>query len=408
MGVAEVFDFDRVVERRGTDSNKWHKFGPDVLPLWVADMDFRSPEAVVRALRERVEHGVFGYLREQVTELAEVFADRCAKRYGWRVPPEAVVPLPGVIAGFNVACRAVCAPGDGLLIQTPAYPPILRVPGNVGLRPALVDLARRPDGGWEPDLDAFERAAAAARAFLLCNPHNPVGRVFTRAELAAMARACLRHDLAIVSDEIHCDLLFDGRAHVPLASLDPEIADRTITLMAPSKTYNLAGLACGLAVITNPALRERFLAARVDMVKSTNVMGHTAALAAYRGGDAWLEALLRYLQANRDFLVAEVRRALPGVGVVPPEGTYLAWLDCREAAIPGGDPWTFFLERARVALNDGRTFGAAGEGFVRLNFGCPRSLLREGLERMAAALAGAGAPAAAAEPASARAGGSGT
>lgn len=386
-------DFDRVIERRSTDSNKWHKFGPDVLPLWVADMDFASPEPVIQALQARVRHGIFGYLREQVSELTEVFAARCRTRYGWAVDPEWVVVIPGVIPGFNVAARALLAAGDGLLIQTPAYPPIMRVPGNVGLRAELVDLARRPGGRWEVDLDTFAAGAARARAFLLCNPHNPVGRVFTRRELEAMAAVALRHGLAIVADEIHCDVLFDGHAHVPMASLGPEVAARTITLMAASKSFNLAGLKCAVAVVPDAELRRCFQAARVDMVQPPNVLGYTATLAAYRDGEPWLRALLRYLEANRDFLRDHVGRHLPGVTMTPPEGTYLAWLDCREAGLPTYDPFAYFLETARVALNDGATFGTAGKGFVRLNFGCPRATLVEGLERMRAALAAAPAAA---------------
>lgn len=386
-------DFDRVIERRSTDSNKWHKFGPEVLPLWVADMDFASPEPVIRALQARIQHGVFGYLREQVTELAEVLAARCRSRYGWAVDPEWVVVIPGVIPGFNVAARALLAPGDGLLIQTPAYPPILRVPGNLGLRAELVDLARRADGRWEVDLDTFAAGAARARTFLLCNPHNPVGRVFTRRELEAMAAVALRHDLAIVADEIHCDVVFGGHAHVPIASLGADVATRTITLMAASKTFNLAGLKCAVAVVPDPELRRRFQAARVDMVQPPNVLGYTATLAAYRAGEPWLRALLRYLEANRDFLRDYVDRHLPGVAMTPPEGTYLAWLDCRDAGLPADDPFTYFLATARVALNDGATFGTAGKGFVRLNFGCPRAILVEGLERMRAALATPSAPA---------------
>jgi cystathionine beta-lyase len=378
--------FDQVHERRGTDSNKWHKFGPDVLPLWVADMDFRSPEPVIRALRERVEHGFFGYLREQIPELQEAVAAWCRDRYGWTVAPESMVLVPGVSPANNVATRALLQPGDGLIIQTPSYPPILRVPGNVGLKAELVDLAPRAGGGHAVDLDAFEEAAARARGFLLCNPHNPVGRVFTRAELAGLAERCLRHDLWIIADEVHGDLVYDGHRHVPIASLGPEVAARTITFMGPSKTFNLPGLKTGVAIIPDAGVRERFVAARVDMVQVANVLGYTAAVAAYREGEPWLAALLRYLEANRDFLAGYVARRLPGVAMTPPEGTYLAWLDCRGARIPGGDPHTFFLKAARVALNDGATFGRAGQGFVRLNFGCPRPLLETGLERMRAAL----------------------
>jgi cystathionine beta-lyase len=385
--MAPDFDFDRVVDRRSSDSNKWRKFPADVLPFWVADMDFPSPPVVVRALRDRVEHGFFGYLAER-NDLPEVVAERVAKRYGWRVSPEAVVTLPGVIAGFNQALRALTAPGDALLIQTPVYPPILRAAGNHGLRRDEHALSRDTDGRYTVDLDAFAAALReGTRVFLLCNPHNPVGRLFGRAELEGMAAVCLQREAFIVADEIHCDVLLDGRAHVPMASLTPEIEQRTITLMAPSKTFNLPGLKCAVGIIPNAALRERFVAAAADLVPKLGVLGYTSAVAAYRQGDAWLEALLRYLAANRDFLVHQVRATLPGVAVAPAEATYLAWLDCRASAVAGRDPHAFFLERARVALNDGVAFGPGGAGFVRMNFGCPRSLLAQGLERMRAALA---------------------
>jgi cystathionine beta-lyase len=382
-----MLDFDRVVERRGTDSNKWNKYGPDVLPLWVADMDFASPPAVVEALRARVAHGVYGYLREGTPELLEVFPERCRKRYGWEVPPEAVMLMDGVNPANNVAARAVCRAGDGFVILTPAYPPILRVPGNVALHAQLPELARRPDGRYEIDFDAFERAITPrTKAFLLCNPHNPVGRVYTRAELERLATICLRHRLTIIADEIHCDIVYRGHEHVPMASIGPEVAAHTITLMAPSKTFNQAGLKASLAIVTDPGLRERFQAARADLVQPTaNILGYTAMVAAYRDGGPWLDALLRYLEANRDALADYVQQALPGISMAKPEGTYLAWLDCRQAGLD--DPFTFFLERAKVAFNNGKLFGAPGDGFVRLNFGTPRALLMEGLERMRAALA---------------------
>ena len=381
-------DFDRVIERRGTGSSKWFKYPPDVLPLWVADMDFASPEPVTRALRERVEHGVFGYGHQlEVTELSEVFADRLHKRYGWRVAPEALVMLPGVIPGFNVASRMLASPGEGIALQTPLYPPILRVPGNVGLRFDEVPLARDASGRYAVDHAAFAAAIRSdTRVFLLCNPHNPVGRVFTRDELTGLAEVCLSRGLAIVSDEIHCDIVFPGHRHLPIASLASEIEDRTITLMAPSKTFNLAGLKCALAIIPNQSLREQFVAARLDLVQTANILGYTSALAAYRDGQPWLDDLLRYLEANRDVLARAVREQLPGLSMTTPEGTYLAWIDCRDARLPGNDPFTFFLERAKVAFNDGAAFGPRGQGFVRLNFGCPRPQLEQALERMRVAL----------------------
>src|SRR5881296_1114708 len=382
-----TYDFDRLVDRRHTDSSKWQKYGPDVLPLWVADMDFQSPEPVIRALRERVEHGVFGYLAFEQPEFHELFADRLLKRYGWRVSPDAVVIIPGIIPGFNVAGRILAAPGDGLILQTPVYPPILRAASSIGLTREEAPLARRPDGSYAVDLDAFTAGIRErTRFFLLCNPHNPVGRVFTRDELTSLAQVCLRRGLAIVADEIHCELTLGGARHTPIASLDPEIAERTITLMAPSKTFNLAGLKCSVAIITNAALREKFIAARVDLVSTVNVLGYTAAYAAYRDGQPWLDELLRYLEANRDFAMDYVRTRLAGVAMYPPEATYLAWLDCRNAGAASADPFTFFLDKARVALSDGGLFGHGGGGFVRLNFGCPRAMLTEALERMREAL----------------------
>lgn len=380
--MAPGFDFDRLIDRRPTASNKWRKFDKDVLPLWVADMDFASPEPVVRALRERAEHGVYGYVFEE-PEFFEVVADRIQKRYGWRVGPEAVVLLPGVIAGLNMAARVFAAPGDGLLEQVPVYPPILRCPSNIGLTRDEAPLARRADGRYEVDWEAFERAIhGRTRAFILCNPHNPTGRVYTREELTRMAEICGRRGLSIIADEIHCDLLYAGQRHVPIASLAPEVAARTITLMSPSKTFNLAGLKCAIAVVPDAALREKFLATKVDLVANPNVFGFAAALAAYRDGGPWLDALLTYLEANRDYTMKYVRENFPGVVVYPPEGMYLAWLDFRSAGIPGNDPYTLFLEKARVALNDGPTFGPGGQGFARLNFGCPRAMLTEGLDRM--------------------------
>jgi len=272
-------DFDRVIDRRRTESNKWHKYPPDVLPLWVADMDFRSPEPVIRALRERVEHGVFGYGVEQ-PEFYQVFLHRLQTRYGWRVPPEAILAIPGVIPGFNLAARALTAAGDGLLLQTPVYPPIRRVPGNVGLTSDEMELERQPDGRYAIDFERFEAAIGArTRMFLLCNPHNPVGRVFRRDELERMAEICLRRGLLICADEVHCELTFSQQQHVPIASLDAEIAARTITLMAPSKSFNLPGLKCSVAIIPDASLREKFVAAQLDLVRAVNVLGYTAALA---------------------------------------------------------------------------------------------------------------------------------
>jgi cystathionine beta-lyase len=380
-----AYDFDRVIDRRATESVKWHYYGEKALPLWVADMDFVSPEPVVRALRERAEHGVFGYPQEP-RELRQVVVEWAARRYGWQIQPDWLVFTPGIVVGFNLACHAVTSPGDGVLLQTPVYPPFFGVPKNVQLELDQTELTRGPDGQYAIDFDAMETAITdRTRVFLLCNPHNPVGRVFTREELARMADICVRHNLTICSDEIHCDLIFSGQRHIPIASISPEIAERTITLIAPSKTFNIAGLSCSVAIIPNSALRHQVTSAHQGLMSHVNVMGYVAALAAYRDGQEWLDELLPYLEANRDFLHDTVNTQLPGIRMGKPEGTYLAWLDCRAAGIPG-KPCDFFMHEAQVALNDGAAFGHGGEGFVRLNFGCPRSILVQALEQMKAAL----------------------
>jgi cystathionine beta-lyase len=382
------YDFDLVIDRRCTDSDKWCRYDEDVMPLWVADMDFAAPEPVVRALQERVAHGIFGY-GVQPDGLCEVLQERLARLYGWRVETDEILFLPGVVTGFNLACRAIGAPGDEVLVEAPVYPPMLTAPGHAGRTCKVVPLTEGRER-YAHDFDALEQAITerslpARSLFLLCNPHNPVGRVFETSELERLAEVCLRNGVAICSDEIHCDLVYGGHRHVPIASLAPEVGAQTITLFAPSKTYNIAGLSCSVGVVQNPDLRAKLEQVGAGLVRRVNVLGFTAALAAYRDGQAWLDALLAYLEGNRDFMLRYIATHMPGIKCQRPEGTYLAWLDCREASIPG-DPQQFFLERARVALNDGATFGAGGEGFVRLNFGCPRATLAEALERMRAAL----------------------
>jgi len=383
-----AYDFDRIIDRRHSDSEKWNRYPEDVLPLWVADMDFRAPEPVIRALHEYVDRGLFGYAHGAPDELREVIVERLLRLYGWRVSPEALVFVTGVVVGYDQACHALLGPDDALLIQTPVYPPFLSAAKWAGAQSQEMELTRGPDGRYFVDLDRFERAIAdRTRAFLLCNPHNPVGRVFTPAELSAMAEICLRHDVYIISDEIHGDLIYSGHRHTPIASLAPEIEARTITVMAPSKTYNIPGLGCAVAVIPNPELRKRYQNAHRGLSGHVNNLGYVAALAAYRDGQPWLDACLRYLEANRDFLYRYVEANLPGITMSPMEGTYLAWLDCRNAGLPADmPPGKFFLEKARVALNEGATFGKGGAGFVRLNFGCPRATLEEALERMRRAI----------------------
>jgi cystathionine beta-lyase len=297
-----------------------------------------------------------------------------------------IVFLPGVIVGFNLACHMLAEPGGRVLFQTPVYKPFFGAPGYAGMIRQPVELSQMSNGRYGVDQAQFESAfTPQTQMFLLCNPHNPVGRVFHQDELERMAETCLRREIIICSDEIHADLIYPGHRHIPIASLAPEIARRTITLMAPSKTFNIPGLECAFAIIPDAELRRKYRHAQQGLVPGVNLLGQTAALAAYRDGGEWLSQIRGYLQANRDFLVDFVAAELPEIHLFPPEGTYLAWLDCQALKV-SPNPYEFFLQKARVALSDGNTFGRGGEGFLRLNFGCTRPTLAQALERMKTAL----------------------
>jgi cystathionine beta-lyase len=388
--------FDRIIERRGTNSIKWRQYPEDVMPLWVADMDFAAPEPIVAALRAKVEHGIFGYEMPS-RELAETVAVRMQKLYGWQVSPEAVVATPGVIAGFTAAAQAVCTAGQGILVQPPVYPPFLNVHESGGLVRQDAPLTMTAEGRtlrYAVDFDVFAKAVNSGGAqtglFLLCNPHNPTGQVYSRDDLARMADICLKNGVVICSDEIHSELLLGGTKHFPVAALDPEIAARTITLIAPSKTFNIPGLFCGFAIIPDKDLRERYKKTVERMAMHVSSLGLAAAQVAYSGEcDDWLAALRVYLTGNRDFLVEFIQGEFDGLRTTVPDATYLAWLDCNDLVKSGrltGTPYKFFLKQAKVALNEGKEFGLGGEGCVRLNFACPRAVLIEALEKMKAAL----------------------
>ena len=383
------YDFDLPYERRGTDSEKWKAFGNEVLPLWVADMDFPAPPAVLQALHERVAHGIFGY-GGVTAELSEAICHRLWEYYHWAVTPDQLLFLPGLVSGLNISCRAVCPPGAGVLVQTPIYPPFLSAPVNQGLHLNIAELFVTRSKQWlhySIDYNAFEAAIQShTRLFMLCNPHNPVGRCYTREELINLAEICTRNDLIICADEIHCDLLLENSSHLPIASLSPEIAKRCITLMAPSKTFNIAGLYCGFAIIQNPSLRKQYQLAAQGIVPEVNLLGFTAALAAYKNGETWHKELMVYLNGNRNVFTDYVQEHLPMLRTTIPEGTFLAWLDCSATGIIGNQH-EFFLNHAKVALNDGQRFGQGGNDFVRLNFGCSRSTLTQALMQMKFALA---------------------
>ncbi|MFM8617391.1 MAG: MalY/PatB family protein [Opitutaceae bacterium] len=378
------FDFDHAPERRDTDSQKWQKYaGRDVLPLWVADMDFVSAPAILDALRARVDHGVFGYARPTASTV-EAVTGALAQRYGWKVDPEWIVWLPGLVVGLNITAQAFAGPGEEVLTLTPVYPPFMSAPRNSGRSPVGVPFTLA-GGKWEIDWDALERAVTPrTRLFYLCNPHNPLARVWRRAELERLGEFCVRHNLVLCSDEIHCDLILDpSLPHVPSATLSPALAARSITLMAPSKTYNVPGLGTSLAIIPDAALRARFNRAAAGVVAEVTCLGFTACEAAYRDCEPWRQQLLAYLRGNRDYLVDALPRALPGLKIeAPVEATYLLWMNVAGLGIP--DPVAHF-ERHGVGLSDGAPFGARPGTHLRLNFGCPRATLVEAVRRMQAA-----------------------
>lgn len=373
--------FDEMIDRRNTASLKWDRYpNRNVIPLWVADMDFASPAAVIEALHRRVDHGVFGY-GVAPRPLVETVAGMLDKDYGWKVEPDWIIWLPGLVSALNAACRTAGHQGDEILTATPVYPPFLTAPKLMDRRLLTVDLVQ-DKGRWTFD---FDRLAAAitprTRMFILCNPHNPTGRVYTKEELITLHRILSERDVLICSDEIHCQLILDAdKHHQPLASLVPDPGHGLITLMAPSKTYNLPGLGCSFAVIAEPALRQRFRRSLQGIVPPVNVLGYTAALAAYSDRSGWLADLIDYLRENRDCVAKAIGR-MPGLAMSHIEATYLAWIDARKSGIP--DPVSFF-EQAGVGLSDGRDFGSPG--FLRLNFGCPKALLQTALARMQKAL----------------------
>ncbi len=375
-------DFDTPVDRASSDSSKWRKYrGQDVIPLWVADMDFRSPQPVIDALVDRARHGVFGYTSPQ-PELLEAVVSFYRGLFQYEIDPDWVLWLPSLGVGLNLVCQALADPGEEIVTTTPIYPPFLSAAARDGRRGITVPLIC--DGKrWVMDLDAVEAAITPrTKLFLLCNPHNPVGRLYSSEELGALAGLCTRHGLVLCSDEVHCGLVLDAELrHTPTASLSPEIAQRTITLMSPSKTYNLPGLKCAFALVPNPELRRRLREAQLGLTGGGNIFGYTSATVALSRCEPWRQALLAYLRGNRDMVETAVAN-IGGLSMTHVEATYLAWIDTRSLDL--ARPKAFF-EEAGVGLEDGLDFGL--EGFVRLNFGCPRDTLAKGLCRIERAVA---------------------
>lgn len=399
-------DFDREINRKNTQSAKWgviqdpdnpsiwqptdDYFGEDrIIPLWVADMDFPAPQPVVDALVKRAQHGIYGYtLRTDSYNQAVV--DWMQRRHGWAVDPAWIVSTPGVVPAINFLIQAFVQPGEKILVQQPVYYPFFDAIENNGAEIVSSSLVLK-NGRYEIDFDDFVRSTSdpAVTVFILCSPHNPVGRVWTREELARLGEICLENGVRVIADEIHADLIHRGVTFTPFASVSETFSDRTIVCTAPSKTFNLAGLHTSNIIIPSDRLRRRFQQTmnRCGMGKWANPFGVVACETAYREGEKWLEDVMAYIGDNLDFMQEFIDRNIPGIRVVRPEGTYLVWLDCRGLGL---DKWALkrlMMGQARIFPDEGFIFGPEGEGFERINIACPRSILQEALERIQRAVA---------------------
>lgn len=386
-------NFDEIIERRDTDSIKYdfaaHRGLPDgLLPLWVADMDFRTPPCVIEALMEKSRHGIFGY-SESREDYFEVLHSWFLRRFGWDIQPGWLIKTPGVVFAICTAIRALTKEGDAVLIQQPVYYPFASSVTNNNRELVVSELVYE-DGRYHIDFEDFERKITehGVKMFILCSPHNPVGRVWTKDELIRMGDICLKHGVIVIADEIHADFVYPGFSHTVFASLKPEYADITVTCTAPTKTFNLAGLQISNLFVPNASMRRRI---REEMSHAgygqVNVMGMAACKAAYAQGEEWLEELKTYLAGNLDFVRSFISGSIPEIRLVEPEGTYLIWLDCRALGLNEKALDDLIIQRAKLWLDGGHMFGQGGSGFQRINIACPRSLLEQAMDRLAAAVA---------------------
>lgn len=382
------YDFDLPISRVNTASIKWDGIrtadgGEELLPLGLADMDFSSPPPVQKAIIARAEHGAYGYTLKTEAYLAAITA-WMERQYDWSVKPEWVSHNFGVLTSISFILHVLTEPGDKVILQSPTFHPLIQVTEANGCVPEINPL-RFADGRYEMDFgDLEKRIDAKTKVMILCSPHNPVGRVWTKEELARLGDICLKHNLIIISDEVHSGIIFPGHRHTPLAAVSEALAQNSFTCTSPSKAFNLAGLCWSIVIIPNPVLREKYNAAlkKFYFDFGANLFGTVATEAAYNEGDAWLSQLTEYLAANLAYLTEYLRENIPQIKVVKPEGTYLVWLDCRELGLNGKDLEQFFRRQAKVLFAQGYAFGPDGDGFVRLNIGCPRGILTEGLKRM--------------------------
>jgi cystathionine beta-lyase len=378
-----LYHFDTCPDRNGYGSLKWDKYkGRDIVPLWVADMDFTTAPEIIAALQDRLNHGIYGYTIPHEAPVKAVL-DYLDRQHGYSAKAHWLNFLPGLVPAINLCCHAFVASDESVMTATPVYPPFLGAPDYANRELIKVPLCLTNDDTWTLDFDAMEAAVQPnTRLFILCSPHNPVGRVYSRDELSRLSEFCEKHDLILISDEIHCDLVFDQNAqHTLTATLNECLAARTVTLMAPSKTYNLPGLACAYSIIEDSKLRQQFQTTIRGIITEVNCFGYAGCAAAYNHGEPWRQALLTYLRDNYKLISTFIQQELPEIKFRPMESTYLAWFDVTNLEL---DHPVKFFEDHGVGLSDGVPFD--GIQHVRLNFGCPRSRLIEGLEKMAAAL----------------------
>ncbi|MCP3967388.1 MAG: putative C-S lyase [Lentisphaerae bacterium] len=376
-------DFNKIIDRENTKSVKYDgremTFGrDDVLPMWILDMDFAAPEEVTKSFKKRLDHGIYGYTMLD-SDCRESVCNWIKNRHNWQISPAWLSLTPGVVPGVNMAIQAFSKPGDGVIVQPPVYYPFFAAVENNDRR-LLYNPLQINNGRLEIDFENLEQQASKAKIFLFCSPHNPGGSVWSEEELERIAEICLKHDLTIISDEIHADIVFPPAKHIPTASISPETAARTITFMSASKTFNLAGLSTAYAVTSNPVMREAFNSTEAKLqVGYCNLFGIIGLEAAYKHGQKWYEKMLSYVKANIDFTVNYFEQNLPQIKPLKPQATYLLWLDCRELKLSQSALLSLFVNKARVGLSDGTIFGPGGEGFMRMNLACARSTVEKAL-----------------------------
>lgn len=381
------YDFDEIIPRRGTNSYKWDSAQEDVLPMWVADMDFRTAPAVVEALRKRVEHGIFGYTKVP-SAYYEAVTGWFAHRHGWQIGKDWIIYTSGVVPALSAVIKALTAPGDRVLVQTPVYNCFFSSIRNNGCEMVANPLTYLNET-YRIDYDDLERKAAdpKVKLFLLCNPHNPAGRVWTRRELTRIGEICLRHGVLVIADEIHCELVYQGHTYTPFASISEEFLMHSVTCISPSKAFNLAGLQIANIICADEGMRIKIdKAININEVCDVNPFGVEALIAAYNEGAEWLEALKHYLSGNYNYLKAFFMEYLPKLPVVMLEGTYLVWVDCTALKRSSKEIADDLLKKEKLWVNDGGIYGEAGEGFIRINIACPRERLIEGLNKLRHAL----------------------